>query len=415
MKHEDLLKITEEYHTKTDDNVIGVGYGYKNVNGILTDEKSIIFTVKEKLPLAQLSKEQLLPKSIDLNNVSISTDVIQGDFKLLDCDPNFQNWQVTPPLTRDIFRPLNGGVSTTNYTSLSGFVGTLGFLAKDSDTNSLVGVTNNHVLIDDAFLCSERNQYSTISNIKNDSVVQPHPSDGSYFGHGGISPIGVVKRYYPLQLPPIYNYIDVALTTISSSVVNSTSYHQAGLFATTLPFASTIEINNLLSTNPLLYSAGRTTGAKGEGLTKLRVYQISVTLNINYNKQGVATTVYMSDCISFIAVSGATVMPPYNEVCYNPISAGDSGSALIADFSGTRKIIGLIFAGSSDMVGTIYGIACRIDRVSTMMNISAWNGEAISYSNTANILELDVPGLDNRPYIDHIDGKRYWQVGLKNN
>jgi hypothetical protein len=415
MIHEDLLKLTEEYHTKTDDNVIGVGYGYKTVNGILTDEKSIVFTVKEKLPIEQLTKEQLLPKSINLNNETISTDVVKGDFKLIGCDPNFQNWQTTPPSTRDKFRPLKGGVSTTNYTSLSGFVGTLGFLAKDNDTNSLVGVTNNHVLIDDAFLCSERNQNSVISNIKNDSVVQPHPTDGSYFGHGGINPIGVVKKYYPLQSPPIYNYVDVALTTISNSVADSTSYQQVGLVPTTLPFASTSEINNLLSTNPLLYSVGRTTGTKGEGLTKLRVYQISVALSIDYHKQGVSTTVYMSDCIQFIAVSGATVMPPYNEVCYNPISAGDSGSALIADFSGIRKIIGLVFAGSSDNIGTIYGIACRIDRVASMMNISEWNGSAINYSNTANILELDVPGLDNRPYIDHIDGKRYWQVGLKNN
>jgi hypothetical protein len=244
---------------------------------------------------------------------------------------------------------------------------------------------------------------------------QPQPTDGSYFGHGGINPIGVVKKYYPLQSPPIYNYVDVALTTISNSVADSTSYQQVGLVPTTLPFASTSEINNLLSTNPLLYSVGRTTGTKGEGLTKLRVYQISVALSIDYHKQGVSTTVYMSDCIQFIAVSGATVMPPYNEVCYNPISAGDSGSALIADFSGIRKIIGLVFAGSSDNIGTIYGIACRIDRVASMMNISEWNGSAINYSNTANILELDVPGLDNRPYIDHIDGKRYWQVGLKNN
>ena len=28
MKHEELLNIIEGYHTNTDDNVVGVGYGY---------------------------------------------------------------------------------------------------------------------------------------------------------------------------------------------------------------------------------------------------------------------------------------------------------------------------------------------------------------------------------------------------
>jgi hypothetical protein len=414
MKHEDILKITEEYHFNTDDNVVGVGYGYKTVNGIVTNEKSIVFTVKEKVAKEDLTEDQLLPKTININDTFLRTDVIQGTYELISCDPNFQNWQTTPPSTRNKFRPLKGGVSTTNYTSLSGYVGTLGFLAKDNDTNSLIGVTNSHVLVDDAFLCSDRSPVGTISNINNDSVVQPHPIDGAYFGNGGVNPIGVVKKYYPLQIPPVYNYIDVSLTTIDSSVVNSTSYQQEGLTTSALTFASTSEINNILSSNPLLYSAGRTTGSKGEGLTKLRAYSFPITISINYNKQGVATTVYMSDCIGFIAVSGSTVLPPYTEGCYNPISAGDSGSALIADFGGTKKIIGLVFAGSGDDIGTTLGIACRIDRIASLMNISEWNGETINYSNVANALELDIPGLDPRPYIDHIDGKRYWQVGLKN-
>lgn len=434
MTHEEILKVTQNYYENTDDNIIGVGYGYKTINGVLTNEKSIVFTVKEKLPIEQLTKDQILPKSINVNNEIIFTDVVKGNYKLMYnysfCNNDFYNWRTVPcstqtflgikPNNRNSFRPLKCGVSTTNYTSLSGYVGTLGFLAKDNETNSLVGVTNNHVLVNDAFICSERDANGYKSNIKDDIVVQAHPFDS-----GGGGNIGVVKKYYPIT-DNSYNYVDVALTTINSSVVDSTSYQQVGLVPTTLPFASTSEINNLLSTNTLLYSAGRTTGAKGEGLTKLKIRTIAITLGIGYLKQGVVTYVDFTDCIEFVAVANNSTDPLGENLCFDPINHGDSGSALIADIGGTRKIIGLVFAGTSPNQGDICdtspdplpgltGIACRIDHIASLMNISAWNGEAINYSNTSNILELDVPGLDNRPYIDHVDGKRYWQVGLKNN
>ena len=46
MEHNELLKIMEEYHQKTDSTVVGVGYGYKMTNDLLTDELSVVFTVK---------------------------------------------------------------------------------------------------------------------------------------------------------------------------------------------------------------------------------------------------------------------------------------------------------------------------------------------------------------------------------
>jgi hypothetical protein len=43
-----------------------------------------------------------------------------------------------------------------------------------------------------------------------------------------------------------------------------------------MPFASTLEINNLLNSNPELYSSGRTTGAKGSPgtLCPLRIFSM---------------------------------------------------------------------------------------------------------------------------------------------
>jgi hypothetical protein len=345
-----------------------------------------------------------LPQQIDIADKIITTDVVQGTFELF-CDTpgtGFYNWQSVSPTNRNTFRPLIGGISSSNFTSMSGGTGTLGFFAIDNDTNSLVGVTNNHVYIDDAFICSERNSSGLISNVKGDVVSQKYEFPGDN------NPIGVVKKYYPIRLSPAFNYVDVAVTTINSGDTSySTSYNQEGLTPTTYPFASTSEIDNLISTDPLLYSAGRTTGGKGEGTTKLRIYSFPSTANIWYTKQSSSGLTYFSDLISFVATTGVT-FPYSGSICDYPIYYGDSGSALIADFSGTKKIIGLCFAGS-----TTYGMACRIDRIATLMNLSAWNGEAVSFSDTANILEYTVNGLSDSEYID-FEGKRYWQVGLRN-
>ena len=404
MTHEELLKTIEEYHQKTDDNVLGVGYGYKTAKGLLTDEISVVFTVKEKLPKEQLTKEQLLPKEIELNNKLISTDVVQGTFKLF-CDPTFYNWMNTGYTVpnKGTFRPLIGGISSSNFTSMSGSTGTLGFFAIDNDTNSLVGVSNNHVYINDAFICSERNPdaLTGITNVKGDVVSQRHEYLNDNF------PIGVVKKYYPIRENG-FNYIDASVTTIYSgnTYINSgTSFNQEGLTASTYPFASTSEIDNLLVSNPLLYSAGRTTGAKGEGTTKLRIYQFPIVASVAYNRQGTDVVIDYTDLIAFVATTGST--QPF-DICSYPIWHGDSGSALIADLSGTKKIIGLCFAGTLNE-----GVACRIDRVASLLNLSAWNGESVNFSDNNNIMEHTINGLSDLEYVD-IEGKRYWQVGLRN-
>jgi hypothetical protein len=410
MKHEELLKTIEEYHLNTDENIIGVGYGYKSVNGKLTDEQSIIFSVKEKIPKNQLTTEQLLPGEIIINDNSIKTDVVKKDFRLINCDPNFYLWSGTTISNKNIFRPLKGGISASNITSMSESTGTIGFIAVDNDTNSLVGVSNNHVFIDDAFICSERNANNIITNVANDIVSQPYESYGNNY------PIGIVKKYYPIN-STTFNYVDVALTTINSGLTSNVSYTYEGLsFENPLPFATTEEINNILisgttSYNPLLYSAGRTTGGKGEGITKLRISQFpSVISNIYYKKQGNYVSVSYSDLIEFVATTGTTL--PANPDCPYPINHGDSGSALIADFSGTKKIIGLVFAGSYIGNDCYYGYACRIDRVASLMNISAWNGGNANFSDINNVLEYTVNGLSDQVSIE-ISGKTYWQVGLK--
>lgn len=188
----ELKKTINEYYQNTNDNIVGVGYGYKTINGQITDEKSIIFTVKEKKSISELKEDELLPKEINISNEKITTDVVQGKFKLI-FDIDFYKWipdncegietvicdnvpydSKIKPSNRNSFRPLKSGVSISNYTNLSNFVGTLGFFAKDNETNSLVGVTNNHVVVPNAFICSERNISGIKENVKGDTISQPN-------------------------------------------------------------------------------------------------------------------------------------------------------------------------------------------------------------------------------------------------
>ena len=63
-------------------NVVSVGRGHKRVGGVSTGRPCIVIGVTKKVSLADLSAEDLIPKSV--GNNAQETDVIEvGDIKLL--------------------------------------------------------------------------------------------------------------------------------------------------------------------------------------------------------------------------------------------------------------------------------------------------------------------------------------------
>jgi hypothetical protein len=396
---ENLSEITKELFLNTPDNVTGVWVGFKQKDGMITDEVSVIFNVKEKLPLNSIPENEKLPSELVISGKTFKTDVISQNFKILqECPADFYTWQTTPPPNRNKIRPLQGGIQITNYTTLGGYYGTMGFLAEDTETNSLVGVTNNHVIIGDAFINSERNFSSPITNVLNNLIIQPVTGSTDF--------IGVVKRYYPIYENNNVNYIDAALLTLNNvDINNTTSYRQFNTTGWTQPlqFATTSEIDNLLVSYPNLFSSGARTGAKGEGEMKLLPNSVSSTQVVGgYNKQSTIKDVVFSDCIVFVA-SGAST--PSGFVCTDPIAGGDSGSALVANLGGTRKIIGLVFAGSQT-----FGLANRIDRVASLLNIRPWTGQTTNFSDTGNTQTVSYFG-SRTDITKSISGNTYWQAG----
>lgn len=394
-----------------------IGYGFKEINGKLTNERAIIFKFKQKKPLSDLSDDEIIPDSISVGNEVIRTDVCEGidTFVAYEaCPSNFYSWSsnstlnptgATTPTQQSEIRPIKGGLQVRNQTK--GWVGTMGFVAVDNDTDSLVGVTNAHVMTEIFFNADETGR--GVENVYGDDMGQPSSSVSQQ--------VGVTKRYIPVEGASSggVNYVDGALFTLDSSVVDiNESYKYYGLsFTDAPPFATTEEIDDLINNNYNLYSVGRTTGAKGEGDTKLKFLSYDTVYVYNTLTSSTERICRYDECISYIASASTTTS---GNGCYYPINSGDSGSALLADINGTLKIVGLCFAGSTtgsvDGYFTI-GRACRIDRVAEELNISAFTGQTVNYSDTSNPSIHYEPGFSSLSAVT-VNGNKYYQLGTLN-
>jgi hypothetical protein len=401
-------KINELFTNKTG-TVVGVSFGKKITGGQYTNEHSIVFSVSKKLPLNQVPSNEVIPATIDINGVTYSTDVVQvGKVRAITCDssciPASLGGSGATPSNQNMIRPLQGGVSigsqnTAIYVDGSlyeWFIGTMGLIAVDVETQALVGVTNNHVVVQDAFYTTDRDPNGPIENEGFDTVYQ----DGET-GPDPSKAVGQVVRYNPLTLTG-NNQADVAIFSLNPAFVSMTqSYYIYGLTGQpgALPFATTSDIDNLLSTNPAIYSSGRTTGVK-EGICQLAISSVGVSIGVDgYQLQGNTQSVTFTDLIQF------TRQDPS---CSFPIYSGDSGSALIADFGGgVWKIIGLVFAGDD----SYNGFACRIDEVASQVSIQAWDGTVKNIIDPTTISYATVNGAtDSKSFI--VGSQSYWQVGL---
>lgn len=409
-------KIEELYESTPD--YVGVGFGFKSTNKEYTEEHAVIFTVEKKRPIEEIPEDELLPKEIEIDGITYKTDVVEiGKVETFSCStPTLNtcyNWSPpfnyegniyglnTPPGNRGFIRPLKGGISVTSQNQL-GKVGTLGFIAVDNAKNALVGVTNNHVVIGNAFYTALRNAVPV--NEYQDSYYQP--GEAGFQGNPTYI-VGEVVRYVPIHANA-YNQVDGALVTIASSTVtNAESFKQYGIaYDTPMPFATTAEIDGMIIPgspyyNPPIYSSGRTSGVKFGGLCGLTTFTLNQILPINgYNLDGNTVPVTYNKLIGFTRS---------NAQCPFPIVPGDSGSALIASFNGVFKIIGLVFAGS-----TYYGYANRIDEVASQLNISAWDGTTKNYFNTGSRQFRTTPGGSYNKTIT-CTNNIYWQVGTTSN
>jgi phosphatidylethanolamine-binding protein (PEBP) family uncharacterized protein len=465
----EINKKLQEWADKTPSD-IGVGYSFKQTGGVYTGEICISFTVKEKKLLSELSEDEILPSEININdNLTLKTDVIQvGEVYALQCSrttpvtnlpPICEPFILTAPTNRSAFATLKGGISITSVNQ-SNSVGTLGMIVQDIHTNALVGLTNNHVVIGNSIAAQYQNLNAFLgNNFPTTNEVFPNSNFSCQPGEFGFQTnlkYGQVVRYVPLvpnssinltvgisspspSLVP-KNRVDGALVSIDCNKIDfNQSWKFSGfesLMTSPLPFATTAEIDNLMVTNPQLYSTGRSTGPKGLGTPgcELRLFGINqfqtvggYKWHISGGNQYGTNASFDNRLIAFYKPSGNPAQPH----CLWPCAAGDSGSILIANF-GTQaspnfKVIGLVFAGNSipsypvtsgpqnvfTFTGTYnnwLGYACRIDDVANELGIKAWMGGNAPMVNPQSINTITLPGL-NPTTATTCQNNYYYQIG----
>jgi hypothetical protein len=411
--------ISDIHKQVSNDNIHTIAIGKKHIKNYPTDDLSIIYFVNQKLPLDEIPKDQIIPNEILLDGKVYKTDVIQTKkVKALGCF-DYINSPLPPEVlsNRQRHRPILGGtiignVLSWNQTSRNTYFvkyGTLGLIAYDNTDNTLVGVTNAHVICDN-FLYASESPISELPYNIIDSKYYSNPPEFTLTGNisANISQfyyqpfyfdlygdcIGRPKRYQPMHLNS-ENLIDVALIQLKPENVDITSTSQNGIPNTQgLFFASSDEILNSYGSQVL--SSGARTGPKGE-TCPLYIVGVNASTTVTYNIGSNTYTIPVNDSIIF-AYPG--LPPDY------PVDHGDSGSALLLKTIAGYKIMGLVYGGNDT-----YGFACRIDHIADALNISPYVDQTpIPIVNDPKYI---VKPLSQTDTTINYNGKTYWQVGTR--
>jgi hypothetical protein len=391
--------------------VISVGYGKKITNNRRTNTNSIVFGVEKKLPLSELVASGLyvVPEKITIDGIEYTTDVVETQVPtFLNCS-NYNPSVIGNALPPEIYRhrvntsPLKGGIVIKPGSA--SWRGTLGLICVDSETKCFVGLTNAHVAVyPEQFVFYNTGFYQT-SNISwrsKQEVCQftEYPTPFNINGEYSINSIGYVKKFSPAIDGYVdftdqvirYHSIDAAVISLNEcapvgkgdlptrgslpwnekyKVIDfQESFKQLGIdYNQPMPFATTAEINSLIDIPRNIYSVGRSTGVKGYAGCRISISDLFFAIWVQASPELYG---YFYDCIKYVPVDSEWI-----------IYSGDSGSILIADFDGTFKIIGLVFAGVDSANG--YGVACRIDRVASQLGIEAWSNQEKYFANNNDI------------------------------
>lgn len=305
------------------DQVIGVGRGFKEVGGKVTDEEAIQVLVRKKLPESALYTRDIVPRKVS----GITTDVIEiGEIHAL------RN-------RTDRIRPAQPGISIGHYLVSAG---TFGAVVFDKETGDPFILSNNHIL---ANTTTTSNQRAKVG----DPILQPGEYDG---GNLEDDIVGFLYRYIPLQMKDSVDYSKLEwlvqkiarnlrkIFTLSKSSAHNSNfnlYRQGGENMVDCALAIPIE-REIIKTKiirigqvagvrtpevgEILQKSGRTSGVTSG---RVRTLDATLTVQMGTDEEAIFTDQILVDMYS---------------------DGGDSGS-LVLDRH--RNACGLLFAGSQDI------------------------------------------------------------------
>lgn len=301
-----MKKILSEISDKILDmkkaNIVGIGIGLKEVNGVVTEEPSFIIFVTKKVKKSKLDPNDMIPESIQ----GYKTDVIA----IGRVSAGRAN-QVTeaPDLTARI-RPAMGGFSVGHIDITAGTIATCVYdiLPRGIGIpDKFYILSNNHVLADE-------NRASI-----GDPILQPGPLDGGKFPKDQIA---VLSRFVPITFyPPVplneqNNLVDAAIAEGNMDALNREIYW--------IGYLKGWMKRKHVKPGMIVKKTGRTTG-----LTFGRIRAVNATVDINYGEETDPVIARFRDQIV------TTIMD----------EPGDSGS-LVTTLDNIA--VGLLFAGSED-------------------------------------------------------------------
>jgi hypothetical protein len=288
-------------------NVVACGVGFKETERGMTDEPCVVVSVTKKMPEAQLSPADIVPKKLG----EVKTDVVEtGIIRALQGH-------------KDRWRPAPGGVSIGHINITAG---TLGCLVTRGD--QLFILSNNHVLA------------NSNAAQRGDPIIQP----GRYDGGTAADQIATLEDFVPINFGtspatcPMATGVEGLLNWLAKLLGSS---HRVVSFqevpernrvdaAIARPLSNDLVERRILeigvpkgtreaTLGTQVKKSGRTTG-----FTTGRITQIHVTSQVSY---GEGRNAVFEDQLMAGAMS----------------QGGDSGSAVLDE---DDYIIGLLFAGS---------------------------------------------------------------------
>ncbi|MCL6476907.1 MAG: S1 family peptidase [Peptococcaceae bacterium] len=280
--------------------VVSIGVGIKTTRGINTGVPSLVVGVEKKLPLRDLSKDQIIPRHID----RLPTDVVQvGRVKMLGYalpNPQEPPWEKAEPRKKRV-RPAQPGVSIGHYKVSAG---TFGAVVRGDFPGGIAILSNNHILANSTDGHDDRARIG-------DPILQPGPYDNGSAGDviarlHSFSPIIPEGKSGQKHL----NSIDAAIAVpVEKDVINS----------------EILGLGSVKGTAPAFPGMPVMKSGRSSGVTRGVVTTVGTTLRVENNDQ----MYVFSDQIGTTAQS----------------QPGDSGS-LFLNQSG--RAVGLLFAGSEE-------------------------------------------------------------------
>lgn len=296
------------------DNVVGVGVGYKEVEGERTDEVAVVVFVKKKFGKKHLLRGQVVPQKVE----GVNTDVIEvGEVRFLS--------------RTDRIRPARPGVSIGHYAVTAG---TFGALVRDTRTGEILILSNNHVL------ANASTGYDAKAK-SGDPILQPGAYDG---GAVDKDTIARLERFAPLR--STVASVDCPVASAALRAVNGlvravrpryalrmekkTGAANVVDAAVAKPLSRDLVTGEIMEIGPVEGVAEPQLGMKVKkmgrtsGYTEGTVKALDVTLNVDMGDKGVY-------------LFSEQIMANLNS------QPGDSGS-LVLDHE--NRAVGLLFAGS---------------------------------------------------------------------